>query len=173
MPKTIKSQKGKNNGHYKHGGKGTKLYEVWCSMKARCYNPTSKSYSRYGGRGITICDEWRNSFIVFKKWAMSHGYKEGLSIDRIDNNEGYSPDNCRWATTTQQANNKRTTLFIEHNGERKTLHEWAKVLGIKPHTLYHRIYKLGWTIERALSEKVSLDRYHRIKGARPKCPIKN
>ena len=167
MPATIKSQKGENNGHYKHGGKGTKLYEVWCAMKARCNNPKLKVYPHYGGRGITVCEEWLHDFEQFEKWAVANGYKENLSIDRIDNDKGYSPDNCRWATKEQQANNQRTTLTVEYNGVTKTLHEWAKVLEIKPHTLYHRIYKRGWSIERAFTEKVSLDRYHRtgIKGA--------
>lgn len=161
MPRTIKSQKGENNGHYKHSGKGTKLYEVWCSMKSRCYNPTSKSYSRYGGRGITVCDEWWSSFSTFEEWAMSHGYKEGLSLDRIDNNGNYEPSNCRWATMKEQANNQNHTLKIEYKGQTKTLTEWAEFLGIKWHTLYHRIYRKGWTVERAFTEKVSLDRYHR------------
>lgn len=161
MPATIKSQKGENNGHYKHGGKGTKLYEIWCSMKARCYNPNLKVYRHYGGRGISVCEEWLHDFVPFEKWAVANGYKEDLSLDRIDNNKGYSPDNCRWATRVQQANNQRTTIKIAYNGETKTLHEWAVVLGIKPATLYYRIYKLGWSLERAFSESVSLDRYHR------------
>ena len=161
MPATIKSQKGENNGHYKHGGKGTKLYEVWCCMKARCYNPTSKSYSRYGGRGISVCNEWKESFIAFRNWAYENGYKQGLSLDRIDNNGNYKPSNCRWATMKEQANNQNHSLKIEYKRETKSLTEWAEVLGIKQHTLYHRIYKSGWNIERAFTEKVSLDRYHR------------
>ena len=161
MPKTIKSQKCENNGHYKHGGKGTKLYEVWCSMKSRCYNITSKSYSRYGGRGISVCEEWKESFIAFRNWAYVSGYKEGLSLDRIDNNGNYEPSNCRWVTMKEQANNQNHTLKIEYKGKIKPLTEWAEILGIKRHTLYQRIYKKGWTIERAFTEKVSLDRYHR------------
>lgn len=165
MPKTIKSQKGENNGHYKHGGKGTKLYEVWCSMKRRCELPTFSSYKYYGGRGISVCNEWKESFIAFRKWAFENGYKEGLSLDRIDNNGNYEPSNCRWATMKEQANNQNHTLKINYKGEIKTLTEWAEILGIKRHTLYQRIYKKGWTIERAFTEKASLDRYHRVKGA--------
>ena len=167
MPKTIKSQKGENNGHYKHGGKGTKLYEVWCSMKRRCELPSVQSYKRYGGRGISVCEKWKESFVEFRDWAYKNGYKDGLSVDRIDNDGNYEPSNCRWVTMKEQANNQSVTLKIEYKGEKKTLSEWAEILGIKRHTLYHRIYKLGWSTERAFSEKVSLDRYHReiVKGA--------
>lgn len=156
MTKTIKSHKGENNGNYKHGGKGTKLYEVWYSMRRRCNCQKSSNYKHYGGRGITVCEEWNTDFATFQKWALDNGYVEGLSIDRIDNNCGYDPSNCRWATLTEQANNQRTTLKIEYNGVMKTLHQWADCLGIKANTLYYRIFKLNWDIERAFTEKVAL-----------------
>ena len=159
MNKKIKAPK--NNGCYKHGGKGTKLYEVWCSMKARCFNPNNKNFKAYGGRGIFVCDEWKESFALFRNWAYENGYKQGLTLDRIDNNKSYEPSNCRWATMREQANNQNHTLKIEYKGKIKPLTEWAEILGIKRHTLYQRIYKKGWTIERAFTEKVSLDRYHR------------
>lgn len=161
MPKTIKSHKGTNNGNYKHGGKGTKLYEVWYTMRRRCNCPNSKAYKYYGGKGITVCKEWDTDFSVFQKWAIENGYTEGLSIDRIDVTGNYEPSNCRWATRKEQSNNKTTTLKIEHKGETRTLSEWAEYLGIKLDTLYYRIFKLGWSIERALNEKVSYDRYNR------------
>ena len=157
----MKMPNGEKNGNYIHGGKNTKLYEVWCSMRQRCNNPNSKMYKHYGERGIKVCEEWQKDYSSFKKWAISNGYCEGLTIDRIDNNGDYSPSNCRWATWKMQANNQRKTTRIEYLGVCRTLHEWSDFLGIAPNTLYHRLYKLGWSTERAFTEKVSLNKYFR------------
>lgn len=93
--------------HKIHGGYETRLYRIWCGMKGRCKNPTNKAYKDYGGRGITICDEWDKDFSAFRDWALGHGYEDWLSIDRVDNDKGYSPDNYRWATAKEQSNNRR------------------------------------------------------------------
>lgn len=134
----MRQRGGINNGNYKHGGKGECLYEVWCSMRHRCLNPEDKSYPRYGGRGITVCNDWNSDYALFKNWALAHGYKHGLSLDRIDNDGGYSPENCRWANIKTQNNNKRNTIKITHNGETKSLGEWSETLGIKYDTVYSR-----------------------------------
>lgn len=91
-----------------HGEKKTRLYRIWKGMKQRCFNPNDKDYEKYGGRGITICDEWKEDFCKFKSWALASGYAQELSIDRIENNGNYEPSNCRWATQSQQNSNRRS-----------------------------------------------------------------
>lgn len=103
-----------------HGQCGTRLYRIWKSMKTRCYSPTSPIYKHYGGRGITICDEWQK-FQPFYKWAMANGYSDKLSIDRIDVNGNYEPSNCRWATSEEQHNNTRRNVMLTCNGETLSL----------------------------------------------------
>lgn len=93
--------------HFIHGGRGTRIYEIWSSMRKRCENPNSQSFCNYGGRGISVCNEW-SDFVVFRDWALSNGYAEDLSIDRVNNDGNYEPSNCRWATAKEQANNRRT-----------------------------------------------------------------
>ena len=117
----------------------TKLYNTWLRMKGRCNRPTATSYKYYGGRGISVCEEWENDFAVFRDWALANGYKEGLSIDRIDVNGNYCPENCRWITMKEQQKNKRNVNPITWNGETHTIPEWAEITGIGYGVLYKRI----------------------------------
>lgn len=119
-----------------HGMKHTRLYETWCGMKKRCYNHNEPCYFRYGGKGITVCDEWKYDFMSFYNWSMENGYSDELTIDRIDNSKGYAPDNCRWITHAEQQRNKTNNVFIEHNGETKTLAEWCRIMG-EPYPKIH------------------------------------
>lgn len=134
----------------KHGACNSRLYRIWAGMIKRTYNQQSKDFGYYGGRGITVCDSWKNDFQPFHDWAIESGYSDNLTLDRIDNQKGYSPDNCRWVTMKIQCNNKSNNRFIEFRGERKTLSQWADLLGIKGCTLLWRLRK-GWSIEKALS----------------------
>lgn len=133
-----------------HGGKNTRLYSIWRGMIERCCNEKSRSYTRYGGRGITICDEWRHDFSAFRDWASTTGYSDSLSIDRIDVNGNYEPDNCRWATSSEQGNNRRNNHHIEHDGVTHTVTEWAHIYGIEPRTLFNRL-RIGWSFEYAVT----------------------
>ena len=125
-----------------HGMKHTKLYYRWARMKTRCLNKNVSSYKYYGGRGITVCDEWCNSFMAFYTWAMANGYRNDLDLDRRDNNKGYSPSNCRFVTRTVNNNNKRSPSHkgVTINGETRTLAEWSEISGISEGTLYHRVH---------------------------------
>ena len=108
-----------------HGDHGTRLYRIWKNMKYRCNNPNSPAYEDYGGRGISVCDEWQ-SYVGFREWAIANGYNDHLTIDRKENNKGYCPDNCRWATPRQQGNNTRRNRVLVFNGEVKTLSDIKK-----------------------------------------------
>ena len=134
----------------KHNESKSKLFQVWQSMKQRCSNKNSKSYKNYGGRGIRVCQEWCNDYIVFKTWAIENGYKEGLSIDRINNNGNYEPSNCRWTTRKVQNSNPTRTHYIEYNGKIYTMKELSNLLGINYHTFANRILTYKWTIEEAI-----------------------
>ncbi len=133
-----------------HGETNTKLYGVWCSMKSRCNNKNDLSFDDYGGRGISVCKEWSSNFLEFKKWAVANGYAEGLSIDRIDNMDGYRPDNCRWVAGDVQANNRRSNRVYTLDGITHNLTEWARIYGINPKTLFTRIYS-GMSFENAIT----------------------
>lgn len=134
-----------------HNGKGTKLYRVWMAMRERCSNPHNKSFKNYGGRGITVCREW-DDFGAFRAWAISAGYAEGLTIDRINGSGGYCPDNCRWATTAQQNRNYRRNHIITLHGVSKCAADWADEVGVKACTIIQRL-KRGKTVEEALAKR--------------------
>lgn len=134
-----------------HGQSQTKLYKIWQAMKRRCDSPKCDHYPLYGGRGIHYMPEWKN-FKSFYHWAISNGYKDGLSIDRIDVNGNYCPENCRWIPIKQQAYNKTTSKFITFNGKTLTISEWCKILNLPYELIYQRVVKLGWNPEKAFKE---------------------
>lgn len=132
-----------------HGKSNSKLYKLYYNIKARCYNKNSVSYKYYGARGIKICSEWLNDFMSFYNWAMNTNYQEGLTIDRIDTDGNYEPNNCRWATPEQQAKNRRSNRIYTINGETHCVVEWCEILGLNYWTVIRRIDR-GWSIEQAL-----------------------
>ena len=142
-------ERAKENGT-KHGWSYTRLYRIWRGMKERCLNKNSKSYRNYGARGISVYPEWIE-FEPFRDWAINNGYMDNLTIERIDVDGNYCPDNCKWATYSDQENNKRNTVRIEYNGETHSISEWSEIVGIGIETIRHRINS-GWSIEEALTK---------------------
>jgi len=149
--------------HTKHGLSGTRLYGIWSNMNARCFNPNSQHYKHYGGRGITVCTQWKGEqgLLNFIDWANRNGYSDELSIDRIDVNGNYEPDNCRWADWYMQANNRRTpkigndrkkrvVKLFSINGDARSMKEWCVLFGTSQQAVYYRMDKLGMTLEQAL-----------------------
>ncbi len=122
---------------------GTRLYSIWKNMKKRCLNENDPNYPSYGGRGIKICDEWVNDFEKFKQWSLKNGYKDNLTIDRINNDGNYSPENCRWADWFRQARNTRKTIRITNNSVTKSIDDWCEIKGLSKNTVLGRI-KRGW-----------------------------
>lgn len=133
--------------NYKHGlGRG-KLYSVYNAMVSRCNNPKNKSFKNYGERGIQVAKEWLDDFVIFRDWALQNGYKEGLSLDRIDVEKGYSPDNCRWVTRDVQNNNKRNNILIRYKGKEQTLKQWCQELNLSYSAIQTRIKRGNSPIE--------------------------
>lgn len=152
-PRFIESGYAKSCGHTRprHGSSRTRLFKVWWGMKMRCECENSASYANYGGRGISVCKEWQQ-FPAFKEWSLSHGYEKGLTIDRIDVNSNYTPDNCRWVDWKVQGNNKRTNTFLTFNGKTQTVSQWARELNINVSTIFGRMRR-GKPIETILSTR--------------------
>ena len=144
---------GSHNGMQTHGMYQSLEYKIWTSMKSRCLNQNDKAYKYYGERGITVCERWRHSFenFIADMGVRSSG---NLSIERIDNDKGYSPDNCVWANKTVQSRNHRRNFQITFNGETLCVTDWAVRLGMEPQTLSNRIQRYGWSIEKAFSTPV-------------------
>lgn len=135
----------------KHRNSNDKLYQCWVEMRRRCYTETCESYKNYGGRGITVTSEW-NDFNVFRDWTLSNGYKDGLTIERLDVNGNYNPINCTWIPKSEQAKNRRMCHFIEFNGLCMTITDWSKFTGLKRSTIYYRLKK-NLPLEEVLKSK--------------------
>jgi len=149
--RTVKSAQ---NANRKHDESKSRLHVIWTNMKQRCGNSKNAGYKDYGGRGIKICHEWENCYIAFRDWALTNGYREDLTIDRIDNNGNYEPSNCRWANKEIQSNNQRRNINITYKNEIKTASEWAKELGIS-RTTFYRWLNQGKTIDEIANKRQS------------------
>lgn len=154
------------HGFARRGKNGSSIYHVWSSMRNRCLNPNDQQYKYYGGRGVTICDEWASSFIAFKDWAFENGYSVGLTIDRVDNNGNYEPDNCRWTDMKTQANNSRRCTYVTINDETHTVKEWSEILSIPYGTIMNRKnrYK-NLSYEQAILMP-TYTKFHKMEGIR-------
>ena len=140
------------------------LYSTWNGMKQRCLDPNSSHYHRYGGRGVTICEEWLNDYSKFYEWAIKNGASKEMTLDRIDVNGDYEPSNCRWADVETQMNNTSQNRFIEYNGEKLTVMQWSRRTGIEEGTIRMRLDRYGYSVGEALGyeshTKKSWDRSH-------------
>lgn len=128
-----------------HGFSRTRLYRIWLGMKNRCYDANRNCYNYYGGRGIKVCDEWKNDFLAFRDWALTHGYSDDLTIDRIDVNGDYEPSNCRWATILEQAQNHSNKVRVMYKGKEYSPAELGKIMGISDRTIYNAHKNKGIT----------------------------
>lgn len=135
-----------------HGLNKHALYQTYHRMKSRCYNPKTEMYKNYGGRGISVCIEWLSDFVAFYNWSLKNGWNKKLSLDRVNNDGNYSPDNCRWATTKQQNNNKRNNSIFSLNGVSHSIAEWSEIVNIDVYTLSKRLTKYKWPPEIALTK---------------------
>lgn len=138
-----------------HGLSNTRIYRIWRKMIERCEKEYCKEYARYGAKGIKVCEEWHD-FINFYNWSMENGYSDKLTIDRIENGKGYCPDNCRWADQLKQQNNRTNNIKYEYNGEFLTIPEISRIVGIKPRTLYDRVNRYGYSLQKAITKKVRI-----------------
>lgn len=147
-----RAEKNPNANYSAHGDTRTRLYDIWSHMKSRCSRPYDPRYKDYGGRGISVCEEWQ-MYGSFQKWAIENGYKDDLTIERIDNDKNYCPENCTWIPKSDQAKNRRINVMYTENGVTRNMREWAKIKGINYGTVQCR-RKRGWTLEKALNTPV-------------------
>ena len=133
-----------------HSLSKTRLYHIWIGMKERCLNPNSHAFKNYGGRGIHICNEWLNDFVEFYKWSIANGYSDDLTIERIDVNGNYEPQNCTWISLSEQNKNKRNVIYITINGITKSITKWADDSPVNLVTIYKRLQR-GWDYETAIT----------------------
>lgn len=144
-----------------HGLSNSRIYNIWCGIKFRCYNKKCNEFHRYGGRGIKMCDNWKNSFEDFCDWAKNNGYNDTLTIERNNLDGNYCPENCCWIPLKKQARNTSRTKYLEYKGESKPMVEWAEIFGVKYSLLADRIQR-GWSIEKALLTPVKENRNARL-----------
>lgn len=144
--------------HTKHREGKSRLYVIWAGMKQRCSNPRRRDYKNYGGRGISVCQEWQD-YLVFRAWALSSGYSDGLSIDRIDEDGNYCPNNCRWVNETVQRNNRTDSNKLTVNGDTKTATEWSAISGVSADRIRKR-KRLGWSDEDAVFKPIDTKYQH-------------
>jgi hypothetical protein len=152
----ARKRKGSKCNFYKHGKANTRLFNIFHGIKERCLNNSDRNYKLYGKKGIKICNEWldkENGFINFYNWAINNGYSDNLTIDRIDVNGDYCPENCRWVDMKVQANNRTNNHLVTYNGKTHTISEWSKITTIKSDTLVKRLNIYKWSIEKTLTKK--------------------
>ena len=162
LARELSSERGRNSNigerSKKHGDFGTKLYGVWAGMKRRCNNPNTKYYADYGGRGIKVWEPWNADYSAFKKWAIGNGYEDGLSIERINVDDDYHPENCKWIPLSEQNANKRISIRIEYKNKVYSLKELSRLTGIKERTLRAR-YEKGLSIDEIVSPTLKKNQY--------------
>jgi predicted nucleic acid-binding Zn ribbon protein len=142
----------------RHGLSKHPLYGIWQDMKNRCGNKNTATYKWYGAKGISVCDNWKNDIVPFYTWCIEHGWKPGLSIDRINNKENYCPENCKLSTDKEQARNKTNTIFIEHEGKFICLSEYCELIGSNYPSVRTRLRKYKWSLEKAISTERRIDK---------------
>ena len=148
----------------KHGGKNTRLYNIWRDMKERCYNPQNPSYIYYGNKNVSICNEWLNDFGKFRCWAKENGYAKNLTIDRIDVDGDYCPENCRWTDMFTQENNRTNNIKIFYNGKEYTLLQLSQISVVSYKTLHQRLFMYKWDVEKAVTTPSRIKKRNKKKG---------